>query len=56
MPTSVAPKFAVAGLACALERQSALQQDQVQREIEERWLFEEWRQERARGTLSGSSP
>jgi outer membrane lipoprotein SlyB len=36
------------------ERQSALQRDQVQREIEERRLFEEWKQERARGTLSGS--
>lgn len=29
------------------ERQSALQQDQVQREIEERRLFEEWKQQRA---------
>jgi outer membrane lipoprotein SlyB len=28
------------------ERQSALQQDQVQREIEERRLFEEWKQQR----------
>jgi len=31
------------------ERQSALQQDQVQREIEERRLFEEWQRERAGG-------
>jgi outer membrane lipoprotein SlyB len=31
------------------ERLSALQRDQVQREIEERRLFEEWRRERAGG-------
>jgi outer membrane lipoprotein SlyB len=36
------------------ERQSALQRDQVQREIEERRLFEEWRQERTRGAFSGA--
>jgi Putative peptidoglycan binding domain/Glycine zipper 2TM domain len=37
------------------ERQSALQQDQVQREIEERRLFEEWQRERAGGSLSGAA-
>jgi Putative peptidoglycan binding domain/Glycine zipper 2TM domain len=37
------------------ERQSALQRDQVQREIEERRLFDEWRQERMGGSLSGSA-
>jgi Putative peptidoglycan binding domain/Glycine zipper 2TM domain len=36
------------------ERQSALQQDQVQREIEERRLFEEWQRERAGGSFSGA--
>jgi hypothetical protein len=36
------------------ERQSALQRDQVQREIEERRMFEEWRQERGRGSFSGA--
>jgi hypothetical protein len=36
------------------ERQSALQQDQVRREIEERRLFEEWQRERA-GSFSGSA-
>ena len=29
------------------ERQRALQEDEVQREIEERWLFEQWQRERA---------
>lgn len=37
------------------QRQSALQQDQVQREIEERRLFEQWKQERTGGSLSGSA-
>jgi len=37
------------------ERQRTLQQDQVQREIEERRLFEEWQRERAGGSLSGSA-
>jgi hypothetical protein len=37
------------------ERQSALQSDQVQREIEERRLFEEWQRERAGGSFSGSA-
>ena len=37
------------------ERQSMLQRDQVEREIEERRLFEEWKRERAGGTPSGSS-
>src|SRR5690348_12737944 len=36
------------------ERLSALQRDQVQREIEERRLFEEWRRERGGGSQSGS--
>ncbi len=38
------------------ERQSALQNDQVQREIEERRLFDEWQRERAGGSsFSGSA-
>jgi hypothetical protein len=37
------------------ERQSALQNDQVQREIEERRLFDEWQRERAAGSFSGSA-
>src|SRR5690348_7383711 len=37
------------------ERQSMIQRDQVQREIEERRLFEEWRRERAGGTRSSGS-
>jgi Putative peptidoglycan binding domain/Glycine zipper 2TM domain len=36
------------------DRQSALQRDQVQREIEERRLFEEWQRERAGGSASGA--
>jgi outer membrane lipoprotein SlyB len=36
------------------ERLSALQRDQVQREIEERRLFEEWKRERAGGSQSRS--
>ncbi len=37
------------------QRQSALQADQVQRDIEERRLFEEWQRERASGSFSGSA-
>lgn len=38
------------------ERQSALQNDQVQREIEERRLFDEWQRERAGGgSFSGAA-
>src|SRR5690606_37094382 len=37
------------------ERQSALQQDQVQREIEERRLFDEWRRQRDGGAASGAA-
>lgn len=37
------------------QRQSALQQDQVQREIQERKLFDEWKRERAGGTSASGS-
>jgi len=37
------------------QRQSALQQDQVQREIEERRLFDEWKRERTGGTAASGS-
>lgn len=37
------------------ERQSALQQDQVQRQLEERQLFDEWKRERTGGTLASGS-
>jgi hypothetical protein len=37
------------------QRQSALQQDQVQRDIEERRLFDEWKRERGGSSFSGSA-
>ena len=37
------------------QRQSALQQDQVQREIEERRLFDEWKRERTGDTAASGS-